>query len=175
MVFLVITGWFEIDAYYVYCVIDSPVLRASFVLLILLNVNGWYTMFWASLIHVVIILAIGTKLQAILEKMAIEITRRHFIVQGGIPVAQDSDKYFCFGWPELLLPLIHFVLFHNSFQYSFGMNSLILFFKLSIILEILGVGVLCLCSYITLPLYALVTQLQHLDFVIISITVIAIM
>ena len=57
-----------------------------------------------------IILAVGTKLQAILTKMALEITERHAVVQG-IPLVQGSDKYFWFGRPQLVLQLIHFALF----------------------------------------------------------------
>jgi mlo protein len=57
-----------------------------------------------------IILAIGSKLQATLSKMAIEITERHAVIQG-IPLVQGSDKYFWFGKPQLILHLIHFALF----------------------------------------------------------------
>ncbi|TQE06129.1 hypothetical protein C1H46_008194 [Malus baccata] len=145
----------------------SPVLWASFVIFLLLNVNGLQLLFWASLIPLMIILLVGTKLQAILTKMALEITERHAVVQG-IPLVQGSDKYFWFGRPHLILNLIHFALFQNAFQiiyffwiwYSFGLNSCFhANFKLAIAKVILGVGVLCLCSYITLPLYALVTQM----------------
>jgi len=66
-----------------------------------------------------IILAVGTKLQAILAKMAIEITERHAVVQG-MPLVQGSDKYFWFGQPQLVLHLIHFALFQvfNGFPFS---------------------------------------------------------
>ncbi|KAG5013510.1 hypothetical protein AAZX31_09G179500 [Glycine max] len=145
----------------------SPVLWASFVVFLLLNVNGWHAMFWASLIPVVIILAVGTKLQAALANMAIEITERHAVVQG-IPLVQGSDRYFWFGRPQLVLHLIHFALFQNAFQityflwiwYSFGLrNCFHADYKLAVVKVALGLGVLCLCSYITLPLYALVTQM----------------
>ncbi|CAN6698955.1 unnamed protein product [Malus baccata var. baccata] len=145
----------------------SPLLWASFVIFLLLNVKGWQALFWASLIPLVIILLVGTKLQAILTKMAIEIAERHAVVQG-IPLVQGSDKYFWFDRPQLILNLIHFALFQNAFQiiyffwiwYSFGLKSCFhANFKLAIAKVILGVGVLCLCSYITLPLYALVTQM----------------
>ncbi|KAI3725747.1 hypothetical protein L1987_65539 [Smallanthus sonchifolius] len=79
----------------------SPVLWASFVIFLLLNVNGWQALFWASLIPLVVILAVGTKLQAILTKMALEITERHAVVQG-IPLVQASDKYFWFSRPSLM-------------------------------------------------------------------------
>ncbi|KAK9989979.1 hypothetical protein SO802_024964 [Lithocarpus litseifolius] len=145
----------------------SPVLWTSFVVFLLLNVNGWQALFWASIIPVIIILAVGTKLQAILTKMALEITERHAVVQG-IPLVQVSDKYFWFGRPQFILQLIHFALFQNAFQityflwiwYEYGLTSCFHSnFKLFIIKLALGVAVLCVCSYITLPLYALVTQM----------------
>ncbi|KDO71546.1 hypothetical protein CISIN_1g008408mg [Citrus sinensis] len=145
----------------------SPVLWTSFVVFLLLNVNGWHALFWASLIPLIIILAIGTELQSILTKMALEISERHAVVQG-IPLVQGSDQYFWFGRPQLVLHLIHFALFQNAFQityffwiwYSFSLKSCFhANFTLAIMKVALGVGVLFLCSYITLPLYALVTQM----------------
>lgn len=103
---------------------------------------GWQALFWASLIPLIvrslssvtvvqlyvvniwnfdnanwlqIILAVGTKLQAILTRMALGITERHAVVQG-IPLVQGSDQYFWFGWPQLLLHLIHFALFQVLFD-----------------------------------------------------------
>ncbi|KAJ9172540.1 hypothetical protein P3X46_015767 [Hevea brasiliensis] len=145
----------------------SPILWASFVIFLLLNVKGWQALFWASTIPVIIILAVGAELQAILTKMALEISERHAVVQG-MPLVQGSDKYFWFGRPQLVLHLIHFALFQNAFQityflwiwYSFGLKSCFhANFKLAIAKVALGAGVLVLCSYITLPLYALVTQM----------------
>ncbi|GMH06615.1 hypothetical protein Nepgr_008455 [Nepenthes gracilis] len=145
----------------------SPVLWASFVIFLFLNVNGWHTLFWASLIPSIIIVAVGTKLQAILTKMALEITERHAVVQG-IPLVLGSDKYFWFSWPQLLLHLLHFTLFQNAFQityflwiwYEFGLKSCFHDRFVFVLIKLaLGVSALCLCSYITLPLYALVTQM----------------
>ncbi|XP_010530986.1 PREDICTED: MLO-like protein 8 [Tarenaya hassleriana] len=145
----------------------SPVLWASFVIYLLLNVHGWNTLYIGSVVPVIIILAVGTKLQAILTKMALEITDRHAVVQG-MPLVQGSDRYFWFGHPQLLLHLIHFALFQNAFQityffwiwYSFGSNSCYHpNFKVAILKVSIGLAGLCLCSYITLPLYALVTQM----------------
>ncbi|CAL0331658.1 unnamed protein product [Lupinus luteus] len=145
----------------------SPVLWASVVVFLLLNVNGWQTRFWATLIPVVIILAVGTKLQVILTKMALEITERHAVVQG-IPLVQASDRYFWFGQPQLVLHFIHFALFQIAFQityilwtwYSFGLrNCFRVDYKLAVLEVALGIIMVCLCSYITLPLYALVTQM----------------
>ncbi|CAK8540136.1 unnamed protein product [Lathyrus sativus] len=145
----------------------SPVLWASAVVFLLLNIDGWRTPLWAFLIPIIIILAVGTKLQVILARMALEITDRHVVVLG-MPLVQSSDRYFWFNQPQFLLHLIHFALFQNSFQityilwtwYSFGMeNCLCLDHKLTIMKVVCGILMLCLCSYITLPLYALVTQM----------------
>ncbi|OIV93821.1 hypothetical protein TanjilG_03784 [Lupinus angustifolius] len=125
----------------------SPVLWASFVVFLLLNFNGLQAMYWASLIPLIIILVVGTKLQATLANMAIEITDRHAVVQG-MPLVQGSDKYFWFGRPQLILHLIHFALF----QYSFGKETCV---HAGDILAIVKVAL----GYITLPLYALVTQM----------------
>lgn len=67
-------------------------------------------MLWISIMPVVIILSVGTKLQGIICRMAIDITERHAVVQG-IPLVQVSDSYFWFAKPTFVLFLIHFTLF----------------------------------------------------------------
>ncbi|XP_039845655.1 MLO-like protein 9 isoform X2 [Panicum virgatum] len=145
----------------------SPPLWASALIFLLLNVNGWHTMLWISIMPVVIILSVGTKLQGIICRMAIDITERHAVIQG-IPLVQVSDSYFWFARPTFVLFLIHFTLFQNGFQiiyflwilYEYGMDSCFndseefVFARLC-----LGVVVQVLCSYVTLPLYALVSQM----------------
>lgn len=99
--------------------------------------------------------------------MAVEITERHAVVQG-MPLVQVSDKHFWFSWPQLILYLIHYVLFQNAFEvtyffwiwYEFGLRSCFhRDFTKTLLRVCLGVAVQFLCSYITLPLYALVTQM----------------
>ncbi|XP_010467520.1 PREDICTED: MLO-like protein 8 [Camelina sativa] len=145
----------------------SPVLWGSFVLFLLLNIEGFKMMFIGTAVPVIIILAVGTKLQAIMTRMALGITDRHAVVQG-MPLVQGNDEYFWFGRPHLILHLIHFALFQNAFQityffwiwYEFGDNSCYHpNFKIALLKVGIAVAVLCLCSYITLPLYALVTQM----------------
>ncbi|KAM7259882.1 hypothetical protein ACFE04_015623 [Oxalis oulophora] len=145
----------------------SPLLWCSMLLFLLLDVHGWNTMVYVSILPLVVILAVGTKLQGVISKMAIEIKERHAVVQG-IPLVQVSDQNFWFGKPQLVLRLIHFVLFQNAFEityffwiwYEFGLRSCFHSnFPLIIARVCLGVGVQILCSYITLPLYALVTQM----------------
>ncbi|CAL1383626.1 unnamed protein product [Linum trigynum] len=145
----------------------TPLLWASVVLFMLLNVHGWHVMFYLSLLPVVMILAVGTKLQAIITEMAIEITERHAVVQG-IPLVQVSDRHFWFSWPQLILYIIHFTLFQNAFEltysfwiwYEFGWKSCFHeHLVIPVIRVTIGIGAQFLCSYITLPLYALVTQM----------------
>lgn len=145
----------------------SPLLWASVVLFLLFNVHGWWAMYWVSVMPIFVILAVGTKLQAIITQMALEIQERHAVVQG-IPLVQVSDRHFWFSWPQLVLYLIHFVLFQNAFElthffwiwYEFGLKSCFHENIALIYLRVaLGVGAQILCSYITLPLYALVTQM----------------
>ncbi|XP_058780835.1 MLO-like protein 9 [Vicia villosa] len=145
----------------------SPILWGSVVLFLLVNVHGWHAAFWVSFLPLAVILAVGTKLQAIITRMALDIKERHAVVQG-IPLVQVSDKYFWFEWPQLSLYLLHYVLFQNAFEltffwwtwYEFGWASC--FYEddsLMIIRVALGLGAQFVCSYVTLPLYALVTQM----------------
>ncbi|KAH1109292.1 hypothetical protein GLYMA_04G015500v4 [Glycine max] len=145
----------------------SPLLWGSVVLFLLVNVHGWHAAFWVSFLPLLVILAVGTKLQGIITRMALDISERHAVVQG-IPLVQVSDKYFWFAWPQLVLYLIHYVLFQNAFEltyfwwtwYEFGWASC--FYEddsLMIVRVALGLGAQVVCSYVTLPLYALVTQM----------------
>ncbi|CAL4911375.1 unnamed protein product [Urochloa decumbens] len=145
----------------------SPILWASAIIFLFLNVNGWHTMLWISIMPVVIILSVGTKLQGIICRMAIDITERHAVIQG-IPLVQVSDSYFWFAKPTFVLFLIHFTLFQNGFQiiyflwilYEYGMDSCFNDSKRFVFARLcLGVVVQVLCSYVTLPLYALVSQM----------------
>ncbi|KAK4795476.1 hypothetical protein SAY86_013470 [Trapa natans] len=145
----------------------SPLLWASAVTYLLLTVNGWDIMFYLSILPLAVILAVDTKLQAVIATMAIEIKERHAVVQG-IPLVEVSDRNFWFGWPQLILYLIHFVLFQNAFEityffwiwYEFGLRSCFhQNFNLVMIRVALGIIAQVVCSYITLPLYALVTQM----------------
>jgi hypothetical protein len=60
-----------------------------------------------------VILAVGTKLQAIIAMMAIEITERHTVIQG-MPVVKLSDDHFWFRKPRFVFQLIHFASFQVS-------------------------------------------------------------
>ncbi|KAK1693613.1 hypothetical protein QYE76_010310 [Lolium multiflorum] len=145
----------------------SPTLWASALIFLLININGLHTMLWISIMPLIIILSVGTKLQGIICRMAIDITERHAVIQG-IPLVQVSDSYFWFSRPTFVLFLIHFTLFQNGFQiiyfvwilYEYGMDSCFNDSKQFVFMRLcLGAVVQVLCSYVTLPLYALVSQM----------------
>ncbi|KAM4118648.1 hypothetical protein ACB094_02G218700 [Castanea mollissima] len=115
------------------------------IIFLLLNVYGWYTLSWISF----------------------------------MPLA-PSNKYFWFNQPDWILFLIHLTLFKNAFQmayflwiwinetisnstcicYEFGLTSCFHEKLPEILIRVfLGVALQFLCSYVTFPLYSLVTQM----------------
>ncbi|KAG8371616.1 hypothetical protein BUALT_Bualt13G0106800 [Buddleja alternifolia] len=110
------------------------------VIFLLLNINGWHTYFWIAFFPFVLLLAVGTKLEHVISQLAHEVAEKHIAIEGEL-VVQPSDDHFWFHRPQIVLFLIHFILFQNAFEIAF-------FFWIWV-----------LCSYSTLPLYALVTQM----------------
>ncbi|XP_031255610.1 MLO-like protein 13 isoform X1 [Pistacia vera] len=141
------------------------------VVFLLLNVAGWHTFFWLSFLPIVLLLLVGAKLEHIITRLAQEVKRKTEDQELG-PVkpnsVKPSDDHFWFGRPGIVLDLIHFILFQNSFEIAFFFWILCLYGFESCIMEklgyiiprlIIGVIVQVLCSYSTLPLYALVAQM----------------
>ncbi|XP_006340147.1 MLO-like protein 6 [Solanum tuberosum] len=145
----------------------SPPIWFLAVLFLLFNTHGWYSYLWLPFIPLLVILLVGTKLQVIITKMGLRIQERGEVVKG-VPVVQPGDDLFWFNRPRLLLFLINFVLFQNAFQlaffawtwYEFGLKSCFHDHTEDIVIRMtMGVLIQILCSYVTLPLYALVTQM----------------
>ncbi|XP_042475830.1 MLO-like protein 6 [Macadamia integrifolia] len=146
----------------------SPIIWFFAVVFLLFNTHGWYSYLWLPFIPLVILLLVGTKLQVIITKMGLKIQDRAEVVKG-TPVVEPGDDLFWFNRPRLVLYLIHFVLFQNAFQLAFltytwiqfeGKKSCFHKYNEAIIIRIAtGVVIQFLCSYVTLPLYALVTQM----------------
>ncbi|KAJ0792365.1 hypothetical protein HanOQP8_Chr01g0017261 [Helianthus annuus] len=137
------------------------------VIFLLLNVNGWHTYFWIAFVPFILLLAVGTKLEHIIIQLAHEVAEKHIAIEGDL-VVQPSDDHFWFHRPKIVLFLIHFILFQNAFEIAFffwiwvqyGFDSCIMGQVRYIIPRlIIGVFIQVLCSYSTLPLYALVTQM----------------
>ncbi|KAK1591199.1 hypothetical protein Q3G72_003763 [Acer saccharum] len=87
-------------------------------LFLLLNVYGWHTYFWIAFIPFVLLLAVGTKLEHIINQLAHEVAEKHVAVEGDL-VVQPSDDHFWFQRPKIIILLIHIILFQNSFELAF--------------------------------------------------------
>ncbi|XP_047976438.1 MLO-like protein 6 [Salvia hispanica] len=145
----------------------SPPIWFLAVLFLLASKHGWYSYLWLPFIPLIVILVVGTKLQVIISKMALRIQERGEVVKG-VLVVQPGDDLFWFNRPRLVLYLINFVLFQNAFQlaffawswFEFGLKSCFHEHVEDIVIRIsMGILIQILCSYVTLPLYALVTQM----------------
>ncbi|KAK9287321.1 hypothetical protein L1049_015736 [Liquidambar formosana] len=148
--------------------ISSWYLWVFVVLFLLLNVEGWHTYFWLSFLPLILLLLVGAKLAHIIACLAQEVRGRETNDQDTI---KPSDDHFWFGSPIIMLYLIQFIWFQNLFEIGFffwiwstyGFNSCIME-KVGYIIPrlIMGVIVQVLCSYSTLPLYAIITQMGSL-------------
>ncbi|CAF2123338.1 MLO-like protein 12 [Brassica rapa] len=145
----------------------SPVIWCIAVLFILTNTHGSESYFWLPFIPLFVILIVGAKLQVIISKLGLRIQDKGDVVKGA-PVVEPGDDLFWFGRPRFILFLIHLVLFTNAFQlaffvwstYEFTLKNCFHHKTVDIALRItMGVLIQVVCSYITLPLYALVTQM----------------
>ncbi|KAL5575347.1 hypothetical protein UlMin_017046 [Ulmus minor] len=136
-------------------------------LFLFFNAHGFHNYLWLPFIPFVMLLLVGTKLQGIITKMSVDSHEKTQVVRGTFPV-NPSDHFFWLGWPKLLLYIMHFILFQNSFQlafftwtwYKFGFRSCFHQKTEDIVIRIaMGIIIQLLCGYVTLPLYALVTQM----------------
>ncbi|XP_008458727.1 MLO-like protein 11 [Cucumis melo] len=132
----------------------------------LFNVKGSNLYFWIASIPIVLVLLVGTKLQHVIATLALESAGITGSFSGS--KLKPRDDLFWFKKPELLLSLIHFILFQNAFElasffwfwWQFGYNSCFIRNHMLVYARlILGFAGQFLCSYSTLPLYALVTQM----------------
>ncbi|KAG6685587.1 hypothetical protein I3842_12G118900 [Carya illinoinensis] len=136
------------------------------VALVLFDVHGSNLYFWIAIIPIALVLLVGTKLQHVIATLALENAGITGFFTGA--KLRPRDDLFWFKKPELLLSLIHFILFQNAFElasffwfwWQFGYNSCFIGNHLLVYQRLaLGFAGQCLCSYSTLPLYALVTQM----------------
>ncbi|XP_008798739.2 MLO-like protein 13 [Phoenix dactylifera] len=137
------------------------------VIFLLLNVHGWHTYFWLSFLPLILLLVVGAKLEHIITRLA------HLAVmpgddKGGAARVKPSDEHFWFNRPDIVLYLIHFILFQNAFEIAFFFWIWTTYGFKSCIMEsvgylvprlVFGVIIQLLCSYSTLPLYAIVSQM----------------
>ncbi|KAI7996907.1 MLO-like protein 3 [Camellia lanceoleosa] len=145
----------------------SPLLWLIVVIFMLVVVQGWHVYLFISFIPLLIVLVLGTKLEVIVARMALQLNNQDNVIIGA-PLVQPHDDLFWFGRPRFVLTLLHLTLFLNAFELAFfvwvtiqfGFNSCYHEHTGIIVTRVvLAVAVQVLCSYITLPLYALVTQM----------------
>lgn len=145
----------------------SPIMWFVVVIFLLVDVHGWNAYLWVSFLPLVIVLVIGTKLEVVVARMAMQLTNQNIVIKG-TPLVQPNNNLFWFNRPQLVLTLLHFTLFMNAFEMSFfiwvtwqfGIKSCYHEnVEVIVIRVVLAIMVQILCSYITLPLYALVTQM----------------
>ena len=72
----------------------------------------------APFLSMQLLLAVGTKLEHVIIQLAQEVAEKHVAIEGEL-VVQPSDEHFWFGHPQIVLFLIHFILFQNSFEIAF--------------------------------------------------------
>ncbi|CAI9288242.1 unnamed protein product [Lactuca saligna] len=110
------------------------------VVFLLLNINGWHTYFWIAFFPFILLLAVGTKLEHIIIQLAHEVAEKHIAIEGELNAFEIA--FFFWIWV------------------TYGFDSCIMGQVRYIIPRlIIGVFIQVLCSYSTLPLYALVTQM----------------
>ncbi|CAN1143398.1 MLO-like protein 4 [Linum perenne] len=132
----------------------SPPLWAYSIICIFINIHGLNVYFWLSFIPAILVMVVGTKLQHVVSMLALGI-----VEQSGPPVGtqvKPRDDLFWFGKPEILVRLIQFIIF----QWGFKQRSCFMKNHYMIIIRLVsGVVVQFWCSYSTVPLNVLVTQM----------------
>ncbi|CAN1243170.1 MLO-like protein 11 [Linum perenne] len=95
----------------------------------LFNIKGSNLYFWIAIIPITLVLLVGTKLQHVIATLTLENAGISGYFAGA--KLKPRDDLFWFKKPELLLSLIHFILFQNAFElasffwfwWQFGYNS----------------------------------------------------
>ncbi|KAK6924501.1 Mlo-related protein [Dillenia turbinata] len=133
---------------------------------IFLDFHGTNIYFWLSFLPALLILLIGTKLHHIVVKLAVEILAS--CSYSGNHQFKLRDELFWFGRPRLLLRLIQMISFLNAFEMATFIWSLwevrapICFLenrKFVAVRLTFGVVTQFWCSFITFPLYVIITQM----------------
>ncbi|GMY10238.1 MLO-like protein 12, partial [Fagus crenata] len=138
------------------------------ILFIFFSAHRFYNYYWLPFIPLLIVLVVGTKLEVAITKMCMESSKENTVTRGTFLV-KPSDNYFWFGRPEWLLHLLQLNLIQNSFQlaffiwtwYQYGLRSCFNDKTEDFSIRIaMGMAVQLISGYVTLPLYALVTQMS---------------
>ncbi|KAL4654796.1 hypothetical protein ACB092_01G405800 [Castanea dentata] len=133
---------------------------------IFINIHGLNIYFWLSFIPAILVMLVGTKLQHVVSSLALEIGEQTGPSFGG--QVKPRDDLFWFGKPEILLWLIQFIIFQNAFEmatfiwslWGFKQRSCFMKNRWMIVIRLAsGLLVQFWCSYSTVPLNVIVTQM----------------
>ncbi|KAF4382161.1 hypothetical protein F8388_008647, partial [Cannabis sativa] len=89
----------------------SPPMWFLVVILLLVDVHGWHVYSWLSYVPILIVLVLGTKLEVIVARMALQMKEQNNNVIIGAPLVKPNDNLFWFGKPKFVLTLLHYTLF----------------------------------------------------------------
>uniref|UniRef100_A0A0R0KR18 MLO-like protein n=1 Tax=Glycine max TaxID=3847 RepID=A0A0R0KR18_SOYBN len=96
----------------------SPVMWFTVVIFLLVDVHGWHVYLWLSYVPLLLVLVVGTKLEVIVDQMALKMKDVNNVTKG-TPLVCPSDEFFWFGHPGFVLTLLHYTLFVNAFELAF--------------------------------------------------------
>ncbi|AAB65495.1 Barley Mlo protein isolog; 52077-56051 [Arabidopsis thaliana] len=117
---------------------------------ICINVHGLNMYFWISFVPAILVMLVGTKLEHVVSKLALEVKEQQTGTSNGAQV-KPRDGLFWFGKPEILLRLIQFIIFQMILIYFLLMQNA---FEMATF-----IWFLFWCSYGTVPLNVIVTQM----------------
>lgn len=136
------------------------------IICIFVNIHGLNIYFWLSFIPAILVMLVGTKLQHVVSTLALEIGEQTGPSIGN--QVKPRDGLFWFGKPDISLRLIQFIIFQNAFEMATFIWSLWGFKKRSCFMKnhsmvivrlASGVLVQIWCSYSTVPLNVIITQM----------------
>ncbi|KAL5204836.1 hypothetical protein ABZP36_009707 [Zizania latifolia] len=149
-----------------FCLLNSWPLWAYAIICIFVNIHGLNIYFWISFVPAILVLLVGTELQHVIAQLALE------VVEATAPYIGTQlklrDDLFWFGKPRVLWWLIQFISFQNAFEMATFVWSLLelsaqsCFMKnhYMVVLRLAsGLLVQFWCSYNTLPLNVIITQM----------------
>ncbi|PUZ43961.1 hypothetical protein GQ55_8G049300 [Panicum hallii var. hallii] len=141
-------------------------LWAYAIVCILVNVHGINIYFWLSFLPVILVLLVGTELQHVIAQLALEVAEATAPYVG--TQLKLRDDLFWFGKPRVLWWLIQFISFQNAFELATFLWSLwelsaqtcfMKHYYMIVIRLISGLLVQFWCSYSTLPLNVIISQM----------------
>ncbi|KAJ4795208.1 MLO-like protein [Rhynchospora pubera] len=155
----------SMDDYYSASVGISWPLWVYAIVCIFVNIHGLNIYFWLSFLPAILVMLVGTELQHVVAQLALE------VVETVDPVGthlKPRDDLFWFKNPDVLLWLIQFISFQNAFEmatfiwsmWQLGLHSCLMKNQFMVIIRLIcGLLVQFWCSYSTLPLNVIITQM----------------